>query len=121
MTMTSLMNPLATASGLPAAPKAPAVPAKLVDPLTSKVIFLQLLVAQLKNQDPTSPADPTQFVAQLAQFSQLEQSTAQTADLDAIVKLLTPATDPAGTSALSTREFGTSSARGFAACTMKFA
>jgi flagellar basal-body rod modification protein FlgD len=35
--------------------------------------FLQLLVAQLKNQDPTNPADGTQFVAQLAQFSQLEQ------------------------------------------------
>src|ERR1035437_9979105 len=36
-------------------------------------MFLQLLVAQLKNQDPLSPSDPTQFVSQLAQFSQLEQ------------------------------------------------
>jgi len=35
--------------------------------------FLNLLIAQLKNQDPTSPADPTQFVAQLATFSQVEQ------------------------------------------------
>ena len=35
--------------------------------------FLLLLVAQLKNQDPTNPVDGTQFVAQLAQFSQLEQ------------------------------------------------
>jgi len=35
--------------------------------------FLTLLVAQLKNQDPLSPTDGTQFVAQLAQFSSLEQ------------------------------------------------
>src|ERR1700761_4909773 len=35
--------------------------------------FLQLLTAQLQNQDPTSPTDPTQFVSQLAQFSTVEQ------------------------------------------------
>ena len=31
--------------------------------------FLQLMVAQLKNQDPTKPMDPSTFVGQLAQFS----------------------------------------------------
>ena len=35
--------------------------------------FLQLLVAQLQNQDPLNPMDGTQFVTQLAQFSELEQ------------------------------------------------
>lgn len=35
--------------------------------------FMMLLVAQLKNQDPLSPDDPTEFTAQLAQFSSLEQ------------------------------------------------
>lgn len=35
--------------------------------------FLQLLTAQLQNQDPTAPTDPTQFVSQLAQFSTVEQ------------------------------------------------
>jgi flagellar basal-body rod modification protein FlgD len=34
--------------------------------------FLKLLMAQLSNQDPTQPADPTTFTTQLAQFSQLE-------------------------------------------------
>jgi len=35
--------------------------------------FLTLLVAQLQNQDPMNPDDPTEFTAQLAQFSSLEQ------------------------------------------------
>jgi flagellar basal-body rod modification protein FlgD len=35
--------------------------------------FLTLLVTQLQNQDPLNPSDPTEFTAQLAQFSSLEQ------------------------------------------------
>ncbi len=35
--------------------------------------FLKMLVAQLENQDPLNPMDGTDFSAQLAQFSQLEQ------------------------------------------------
>jgi flagellar basal-body rod modification protein FlgD len=35
--------------------------------------FLKLLVEQLKHQDPLSPQDSAQFVAQLAQFNSLEQ------------------------------------------------
>lgn len=41
--------------------------------LATEDTFLQLMVAQLKNQDPTEPTDSTQFLTQLAQFSQLEQ------------------------------------------------
>ena len=37
--------------------------------------FLQLMMDQLKNQDPTNPSDPTQFLSELANFSTLEQET----------------------------------------------
>ncbi|MDU3801908.1 flagellar hook assembly protein FlgD [Paraclostridium bifermentans] len=40
---------------------------------TNKDLFLKLLVAQMSNQDPLNPQDPTQYVTQLAQFSSLEQ------------------------------------------------
>ena len=50
----------------------------------SEQTFLQLLVAQLKNQDPMNPADGMQFVSELAQFSQLEQTIAMRHDLDVL-------------------------------------
>jgi flagellar basal-body rod modification protein FlgD len=37
--------------------------------------FLKLMMAQMQNQDPMNPMDGTQFAAQLAQFSSLEQLT----------------------------------------------
>jgi flagellar basal-body rod modification protein FlgD len=37
--------------------------------------FLKLLIAQMKHQDPLAPQDSTQYIAQLAQFSSLEQLT----------------------------------------------
>lgn len=49
--------------------------------------FLQLLVAQLQNQDPLSPADSTQFVSQLATFSQLQETQKLTASFDQMLKL----------------------------------
>jgi flagellar basal-body rod modification protein FlgD len=62
---------------------APVVPTPPTTPTTSGLptgqslnnMFLQLLVAQLQNQDPTSPVDPSQFVGQLAQFSELSEVT----------------------------------------------
>jgi flagellar basal-body rod modification protein FlgD len=49
-----------------------------------KNMFLQLLVAQLKNQNPLSPTDSTEFVGQLAQYQQLETSLNQSEDVSAL-------------------------------------
>jgi flagellar basal-body rod modification protein FlgD len=46
--------------------------------------FLKLLVAQLQNQDPLNPQENYEFVAQLAQFSSLEQSIGINDRLDAL-------------------------------------
>jgi flagellar basal-body rod modification protein FlgD len=48
--------------------------------------FLKLLIAQMKNQDPTQPMDSTQYVAQLATFSQVEQSVQTNTKLDSILQ-----------------------------------
>jgi flagellar basal-body rod modification protein FlgD len=47
--------------------------------------FLKLLIAQMKNQDPTKPMDSTEYVAQLATFSQVEQSIQTNARLDSLL------------------------------------
>jgi len=46
--------------------------------------FLKLLTAQLRNQDPLSPIESTEFVAQLASFSTVEQLVSANQKLDAI-------------------------------------
>jgi flagellar basal-body rod modification protein FlgD len=48
--------------------------------------FLKLLVAEMKNQDPTKPMDSTDFIAQLATFSQVEQSVQSNTKLDQILQ-----------------------------------
>ncbi|KMO32661.1 flagellar hook assembly protein FlgD [Methylobacterium aquaticum] len=47
--------------------------------------FLTLLMAQLKNQDPTKPMDSTAYVGQLATFSQVEQATKTNQKLDSLL------------------------------------
>lgn len=47
--------------------------ANVADEIMGKEDFLTLLVAQLQNQDPLNPDDPTEFTSQLTEFSSLEQ------------------------------------------------
>lgn len=49
--------------------------------------FLQLLMAEMQNQDPTQPMDPTQSLSQLASFSAVEQSIKTNAKLDNMLAL----------------------------------
>jgi flagellar basal-body rod modification protein FlgD len=46
--------------------------------------FLKLLVAQLSAQDPMNPQKDTEFIAQMAQFSALEQSKSMEANISAL-------------------------------------
>jgi flagellar basal-body rod modification protein FlgD len=54
--------------------------------------FLTLLVSQLKNQDPLSPTDGTQFVSELAQFSSLEQLITINQNVASVSKVVSPST-----------------------------
>lgn len=47
--------------------------------------FLRLLIAQMKNQDPTKPMDSAQFMAQLASFSNVEQGIKMNQKLDTLM------------------------------------
>ena len=58
--------------------------------------FLQLLVAQIRYQDPTNPSDSTAFVTQLAQFSSLEQLIAIHSDLDTQIQSGATSADQGG-------------------------
>ena len=47
--------------------------------------FLKLLVEEMKNQDPTKPSDPTQYLGQLASFSNVEQAIQTNNKLDSLL------------------------------------
>jgi len=50
----------------------------------TKEAFLQLLVAQIKNQNPLNPTDGVQFLTQLSQFTEMEQMLGMRQDIGAI-------------------------------------
>ena len=68
--MASAINPITSATTTGTTSSSSSSP---LSGAANEQMFLQLLVAQLKNQDPMNPTDGTQFVSQLAQFSELEQ------------------------------------------------
>ena len=74
----------APVSGTSAVATSTATPSVSRDDQMDKDTFLKLLVAQMRYQDPSKPADTTQFMSQTATFTQvekLEQLTTQNASL----------------------------------------
>jgi len=63
----------------------------------NKDAFLQMMVAQLKNQDPMSPVENQDFLAQMAQFTTVEEiqklASASTANSDVMAVGLTNITE----------------------------
>ncbi len=66
----SAISPVASSPTAPAS--SPAASASSSASLLNTNNFMQLMIAQMKNQDPTSPTSTTDFVTQLAQFSSVQ-------------------------------------------------
>lgn len=77
------MNPMAIGAKSAATDTAITLPTA-GNSVATKENFLQLLVAQIKHQNPLNPADGTQFLTQLSQFTQMEQLLGMREDLKAI-------------------------------------
>ena len=77
-----MINSVNTTDPSSSAQSSPITPA--ADPLANKEVFLSLLVAQIKNQDPMNPTDSVQFLTQLSQFTQTEQTLGMREDLKQI-------------------------------------
>jgi flagellar basal-body rod modification protein FlgD len=92
---------MTTISTTPAS--ASAVPAKSADPLSSLSSnfgdFLNLLLTQLQNQDPTSPMDANSFTSELVEFSSVEQQINTNSSLSQLIQL-TQAADVTQSAAL---------------------
>jgi flagellar basal-body rod modification protein FlgD len=83
--MTSPLNSTSSLTGSAASAASASSAASAASAASSAMLnqndFLQLLMAQMQNQDPLQPTDGTEFVTQLAQFSQVQQAVAQTTAL----------------------------------------
>jgi flagellar basal-body rod modification protein FlgD len=81
--MASIASPLSSATD-PTSATSPSSTSNALttDALGNETTFLQLLVTEIQNQDPTQPMDSTTFLTQLAQFSQLEQTAGIRQDIE---------------------------------------
>lgn len=77
-----MTSPITSTTSTPSVTSTPGAPPSSA--AIGKDAFLKLLIAQMSHQDPLQPMDGTQFVTQLAQFTAVEQATAQSQTLSAI-------------------------------------
>ncbi|PHP65708.1 flagellar basal body rod modification protein [Zhengella mangrovi] len=70
-----------TAAATPSAPASQASTSNMLNYDT----FLQILVTEMQNQDPTEPMDASQYVSQLASFSNVEQNIQTNNKLDILL------------------------------------
>ena len=85
-TVEPVWHPIETAATAPVTSATPAAKSSTTD----KDMFLKLMIAQLKNQDPSSPVDAKDFLVQTAQFTvveKLEQMTKTNTELLAATRL----------------------------------
>jgi len=61
---------------------------KKPSPIMDKNDFLKVLITQLSHQDPTQPMEDKEFIAQMAQFSSLEQITNMSEGLSKVADLV---------------------------------
>ncbi len=80
-TSAAAANPSSTTTSTASSSSAAAASSATVDYNS----FLKLLVAELQNQDPTSPTDPTQYMSQLASFSAVGQTVQTNTKLDTLL------------------------------------
>jgi flagellar basal-body rod modification protein FlgD len=80
--MPPITDPAAVTGPYVPAPTTPA-PAEQTDIFSSDG-FLKILAGQIKGQNPLEPMKDTEFIAQMAQFSQLEQITSLAKDMKAL-------------------------------------
>jgi flagellar basal-body rod modification protein FlgD len=76
--MSTSSPPITGPTGTSGTTLAPSTPGTTLVPTSSGMgqnSFLMLMMDQLKNQDPLSPGDPTQYLSELASFSTLQQET----------------------------------------------
>ncbi len=84
--MTTTPMATAAATGTPAHEVAPSNPAGML----GQNDFLKLMIAQLQAQDPLNPGNTNEYVSELAQFTQVEQTTnlAQASELSSAVQMI---------------------------------
>jgi flagellar basal-body rod modification protein FlgD len=101
MTSTSPITSLASQAAAATSSSSTSAGTAATDALGNEDTFLQLLVAQIQNQDPTQPIDSSTFLTQLAEFSQLEQLISIQQDVSQLDPASSTGTPPASSSSSS--------------------